>query len=1149
MKKLRLLLALFVASIGAVQNASARVAPTLPETQTLADGQYYYLYNVMEGKFLCKSSTDSYYAGLGTYGDKLLFTATEEDNGYQIKWADNERLLEAYDTYVTSTSYPGGWRDFFIFSEASKGYCFQRSSKNTNYYKADEFVGFDGSNGDRLTPALSEGSIYWQLFSEEDAEYYMAKHKLYTYMEVADQYNFYITQYEQVYENPASTTAELDLAQSTLKNALDMSQNYVSPSWSEYPILFQNNTNNKWTLDYGNTRFVWNPYVGPGYEGSSTLSAIVDVDNDATLVFTYKEGGTFRVYLDGELVESITQTGRRYYIEMSPGKHEINWTTLINHGGTWSGTWYNSLSEIGVINSPTIVPATTTVEGQLGTEVLKVIYPESASSVKKIKINGIIGEDDWTTIGLMVNALSIDMSGATATKIPASMFTKSKYPFLHEVKLPQGITEIGEQAFYQSDLENDIVIPETVTNIGYDAFRNTKIKNVTLPEGLTTMGNGVFNQCYWLESANIPASVGRIPDYTFYQCYKLRTFTIPEGITWIGSFAFSDCSQFNPRFPSTLSHIYRYAFSNTATDELYITEGMTVDAYAFSRCQNLVYAEWPTTFYDAYDSGENGTSPVVYNCPKLTTVKLKSPTVVTYNYQSFFSGNTLSNITLLVPDYLEFAYRLDPYWYQCKVESFNSAEITDWNIRQPLVLNAGQRIGGTPSLDVRSGGSITVNGDDVQTINNLKIDYSQRGFNYYNNGSKWIGQQWGMMLGNTDKVNITGELSEWVLTEEKRWYFLTLPFDTKVGDIEAHSYAGGTTSYAVRYYDGAQRAATGTGSSWKNYEADDIIPAGTGFIFQTAKAAYSKFVAQDNASKQYILSNREFVKALEANPSDVNANKGWNLVGNPWQTYYNIHKLNFTAPITVWDNSANNGYGNYVAYSIIDDDYAIKPLEAIFVQCPDEVNSISFPIDGRQLTDVIESQNAARAATQSERRLIDVVLSDGEMTDKTRFVMNPQALVDYELERDASKFFSMDAAMPQLYTIEQGQPLAINERPVADGTVKLGFRVAKDGQYTISAPRNQFKNIVLLDTETGLETDLSSTDGYAFSAQVGTCDSRFILRVGGVVVTDISEIGNEQLNTENEVYDIQGRKIVNSKSVNSKLQRGLYIVNGKKVMK
>ena len=213
MKKIRLLLALSVASIGAVQSASARTAPALPVAQIPADGQYYYLYNVMEGKFLCKSSTDWYYAVLGTYGEKVLITATEEENGYQIKWADNEYLLQAYDTYINSTNYPGGWRDYFIFSESSKGYCIQRSPMNTSYYKADEFIGFDGSNGDRLSPALAEGSIHWVFYSVEDAEHYMAKHKLFSYLEVADQYNFYVTQYDLIYDNPASTTAELDQAQ------------------------------------------------------------------------------------------------------------------------------------------------------------------------------------------------------------------------------------------------------------------------------------------------------------------------------------------------------------------------------------------------------------------------------------------------------------------------------------------------------------------------------------------------------------------------------------------------------------------------------------------------------------------------------------------------------------------------------------------------------------------------------------------------------------------------------------------------------------------------------------------------------------------------------------------------------------------------
>ena len=1117
MKKLRLLLALFVASIGAMQSASARTAPTLPEAQAPADGQYYYLYNVTEGKFLCKSSTDWDYAGLGTYGDKILLSATEESNGYTIKWADNENAFMAYDTYIRSLHYPWSYYDYFIFSESSKGYTIQRSSMNTDYYKSDEFIGFDGSNGDRLSPALAEGSIYWQFFTVADAEYYFAKHKLFTYLNVADQYNFYITQYEQIYDNPASTTAELDQAQATLKDALDMSNNYVSPSWSEYPILFQNTTENKWTLNYYKTALEWNLFVEPGYEGSSTLSAIVDVDNDATLVYTYN-GGTLRVYLDGELVQDITQSGRREYIEIGPGKHEIRWICLINWGEDYTTWWSNSLSEIGVINSPTIMPATTTVEGQLGTEVLKVIYPESASSVKKIKINGIIGDDDWTTIGLMTNALSIDMSGATATKIPAYMFTKDKYPFLHNVKLPQGIISIEEYAFDGSDVENEITFPESLTSICYRAFHNTKIKTAYIPEGITYIGDGVFYQCYWLKNVTYPASAATIPQLCFCDCHNLRTFTIPEGITEIGRNAFSECWQFNPRFPSTITSIGESAFSSTATDELIINDNVWVGRYAFYNCSNLTYAEWPTTFVSA----DWNTSPVVNSCPKLTTVKLKSPTVVTPN-GDFLAGNDLGSITLQVPDFLEFAYRLDPYWYQCNVEGYNSADQKDWCLINSLVLNEGQRIGGTPNIDMQRQSTLTFNGDTPQTLGDLSFCRDW-----------YCGDGWStMLLSNTNNVNISGKLTYRAYTPEKRWAFFCLPFDTKVGDITSEA------SYAIRYYDGAQRANNGTGGNWKNYEADDIIPAGTGFILQTSKQCSTWFTAQDNASKNYVVSNNEFVKALEANPSEVTANKGWNLVGNPWPTYYNIHKLNFTAPITVWNGDGYNS--NYVAYSIIDDDYAIKPLEAIFVQCPDEVNSISFPIDGRQLDDVIDSQNAARAAAQSERKLIDVVLSNYKMSDKTRFVMNPQASMDYEVSCDASKFMSMDTNVPQIWTIENGVQMAINERPLDNGTVQIGFKVAQGGEYTISAPRNGFKNIVLVDNETGIETDLSNVDSYTFSTDTGTNEGRFVLRLGSTIVTEVKTL-NAELSTPNEYYNLNGQRIAAP-------QKGLYIVNGKKVMK
>lgn len=1145
MKELKLFLTLIVLSICSMQSAWAdRVAPELPSAQTLESGTTYYLYNVMEGKFVCRSTTDYSRAALGTYGEKVTIAATGNEREYTIQWASGYNYYwSGYDTYIESyyNSISGNY-NYFTIAESSEGYTIQRSPRNTSYYKADEFVGYDGSNGDRLSPALAEGSIHWQLMSVDDAEHYFAKHKLYTYLETADQYNFYITQYDAIYNNPESTTAELDQAQTTLKNALDLSQNYVSPDWTEYPILFQSSD---WGISSNN--FSWSK-SSTGTEQISTLTATVYVNNDATLAYTFYSSSwnnTLRIFLDGELIQIIKsnqsnnfwETGygylnyytRRYYIELTPGKHDIAWTCVCNDSRSgYSNDCY--LKEIGVQNTPTITPATTTVEGQLGTEVLKLVDP--VSSVRKIVISGIIGDDDWTTIGLMKNAFSIDMSQATATYIPEDMFKKEKFPFLHIVKLPQGITAIGENAFYESDIEGDITFPASLKSIGASAFYRSKITGAYMSDGITEIGACAFGRCHYLENVTYPKTISKIPSSCFDFCFNLRTFAIPDGIKEIEGSAFIDCWPFNARFPKSVNTIGNSAFYGTCTDSLFITENMTVESSAFKNCNYLVYAEWPTTFAVA----TSNTNAVVNNCPKLNKVVFKSPTVVS-GTTSFFDGNTMGDITLVVPDFLESAYKLHPYWSQCKVESFNSADITDWLVSQPLTLNPGQRISGAPNLYFYYQSQFTVNGDEPQTLGNMGIDFCPIDF-WYNNGSynQWVGKHINFMYSYTNNVNITGELSESVVTNGGRWYFLTMPFDMKVGDIVAKNIiTNESTSFAIRYYDGAARANNGTGGNWKNYTADDIIPAGTGFVYQTSKVGRSTFTAQNNATKQYILSNNEFVKTLAANPSDVAANKGWNLVGNPWQTYFNIHKLNFTAPITVWDMSNSK----YVAYSIIDDDYAIKPLEAIFVQCPDEMNSISFPVDGRQLTDVIESQSGARTDQQSERKLIDVELSNEELTDKTRFVMNPRASLDYESTCDASKFMSMEASVPQIYTIEQNVMMAINERPIGDGTILIGFKVSTDGTYTISAPRNQFLNIMLVDNETGIETDLS-TDSYTFQASAGTNNSRFMLRVSGASITNIH--GLQQDNTaERRYYNLNGQRIAAP-------QKGVSIVNGKKIV-
>lgn len=1126
MNKLRLLLTLLVVSICSVHSAWAdRVAPELPTAVAPESGQSYYLYNVMEDKFLCRSTTSTSYAAIGTYGEKITVTSTATEGEYTIQWANNNYYLKGYDSYVSSGSGSSSY-NYFIISESAKGYTIQRSPKNTSYYKSDEFLGYNGSNGDRITPALAEGSIHWQFMTVDEAEHYFAKHKLYTALNVADQYNFYINQYDDVYNDNNSTTEQLNQAQETLNDALSISSNYISPGWTDYPILIQNTTENKWELKSDHKELLWHFYTYAD-ERICSLKGTVNVDEDVTLVYQYQGSAysTLRVYLDGELVQNIptnvaNKKERDYYIEMPAGKHEILWACVVNSP---EETWVShTLSNIGIRKTPTIVPATTTVEGQLGTEILKIL--DNISDVRKIIITGVIGADDWATIGLMNNAFTIDLSGATAVAdIPADLLSKSKLPFLHSIKLPQGLRAIGDRAFYESDIEDEITFPNTLESIGYQTFKRSKIKAAYMSNSVNSVSEEVFKNCYYLENASWSSATATIPRYCFDGCINLRTFEIPEGVTIIEDYAFRSASVFNPRFPVSLLYIGEQAFAYTGIDELIIHENTTVEYLSFDGCPNLIYAEWPTSFFYIRGKYYNSSS-VLSDCSKLTDVYFKSPTKVTYNNPDFLKGCTLSNITLHVPSYLVNTYKLDPYWYQCNVVGFDTEDVKDWHLKSNLTLQEGERISGEPNIIMYNTASLTINGDDAMTIDNFSTEIT---------GSTNTNRA--MVISNCNNISITGDYTYKYYTQQKRWYFITLPFDVKVSNITSPG-----CSHAVRYYDGATRATNGMGSNWKNYTKDNIIPAGTGFIYQTSQDCWSEFVAENNATKNYVFSKNEFVKALEAHPSEVTANKGWNLVGNPWLSYYNIHKLNFTAPITVWNGN------NYSAYSIIDDDFAILPSQAFFVQCPDEINNISFPIDGRQLTDEIESQNASRIYKTSatpERQLIDIQLSDGEQTDKTRIVLNPKAKMDYETSCDASKFFSLDNSVPQIYTLQNGIQMAINERPAGDGTVKLGIMIPVSGTYTIKSERNMLNDAVLVDLQEGTETRLS-TDSYTFSASSGITDTRFEVRLSGNNATGIQSIeesAETNSSVSDEYYNLNGQRIETP-------SKGVYVVNGKKVI-
>ncbi len=1130
------LLAMVLSS--AVANAE-RVAPTLPTAQTPTDGGSYWIYNVGTGLFLGNSSTNV--SGLSLDGNEMWVTIGA-DGWYQLRRDTDTGLYFKDDGNNYNVSYnssTGSWYDTWTVTPTEDGYTIQRYNKNSRY-NAEEFVGCPSGSTTNVYPNVVDGNIVWQFFTPTDAAHYVAEVKLYQALEntngtALEGLDWFMGEYENLYENRASaTTEELTATAERLNGATNIFSNYQAPEWNEYPIIltssdgFANDYRDGWALNYSKTTFSRDVKINT----KSTLTATIEVDQDSRFVYSVigSTAGWYNVtvYVDGVKKRTIhdamgTNNNNGIYDRFSEtlttGIHTIEWVCENTHP-TSSQTF--QITQIGSVSAP-LISVNLLEPGSLGTEVL--YQTDHIKNVRNLKVAGKMNEVDWEKVKMMTNLFEIDLSETEIESIPDRQFNDSRnYPFFHKITLPEGLVSIGHEAFRETFIE-DINFPSTLTTIGGDAFAwSQHLIEVILPDGLTSLGDFAFGQCHSLSAIDLGESLQTIPYRCFYEDVFLQHIVLPSSLKTVEFGAFNGCRRLIlEAWPASLQTLESEAFwGGLANESLTIPATITsIGVHALAGLPKLKTISLPDNMWNLSGDFFGGSNA-------LETVRLNSPTIVENGSSS---GLRLENITLQVPSFLVNSYKLDPYWYNAKaIEGFSTAEIQDWIINQPLVLNARDRFEGNPNIEVTGKNSLKINGEAAQEINDLWLS------GYSSNYNNYAGQ----LLSNCDNVKINGTLRTTLTTEGKYWYFFSLPYDMKISDI---THRQDNVQYAIRYYDGANRAENGTTGSWKNYDADDIIPAGHGFIIQTNLYANNYFWSVDNESKQNVVANKEFTITLDVNASATASNKGWNLIGNPYPCYYNNHMLNFTAPITVW-NARNR---TYTAYSLTDDDYAIRPNEAFFVQCPNaEMNTISFPLQGRQLTSTIESQNAAKARdgkSASARQLIDLEVRKGEFVDKTRVVLNEEANLSYDMNCDASKFMSVDTETPQLYTMDaDGTAYAINERPLGKGEVQLGFYTMTSGAFTISMPRCDAQKVYLIDEVEGLTVDLAAQD-YGFTATEGKQENRFRLVIESDDATGIKSLEEGELATEDgaAIYNLSGQRV-------GKDYKGIVIKNGKKVM-
>ena len=124
-----------------------------------------------------------------------------------------------------------------------------------------------------------------------------------------------------------------------------------------------------------------------------------------------------------------------------------------------------------------------------------------------------------------------------------SPFTLKDEQSLKNVTIGNGVTSIGRAAFCGCSGLTGIEIPNSVTSIGDYAFEGcTGLTSVEIPNSVTTIGCGVFSGCSGLTSIEIPNSVTSIGVYAFVGCSGLTSIEIPSSVTSIGESAFENCS-------------------------------------------------------------------------------------------------------------------------------------------------------------------------------------------------------------------------------------------------------------------------------------------------------------------------------------------------------------------------------------------------------------------------------------------------------------------------------------------------------------------------------------------------------------------------------------------------------------------------------
>lgn len=920
-----------------------------------------------------------------------------------------------------------------------------------------------------------------------------------------------------------------------------------------------NDANNPWTIADG----VATSTVG---KMSSATSQTFTIKFRATGRTIFSYGFTADFYPYGEYDRKIvtfddntlysnyssytTKSYYTHYFILDEGEHTITFTHKHFHN-------HNNYTQVMTVSDIELYTAESQMKtidlaapGTLGVEALNLV--STLPEMQFLRLSGKLNADDWNSIKNMTGLRCIDLTNAQITDIPANAFSSSSLRF---VDLPTCLKTIGEEAFYRRPITGKLTLPATLESIGVNAFRATYITEVEIPDNVTTIDNHAFAENQKLLTLKLGTGLTRLNTGSFYDCEALKTVSGGANIKTIYGDCFKYCEALETASDLQPREVKSNAFEGAKKLQSFNFADITdLGEYAFRNCQALKSVELPKissmSWYCFNDCSSITTvklgdkityipSDAFHGCSSMEEVALGSSIRELGSYCLYSSSGSLkrvylaapappststspfyrlSGVTLYVPDYAMISYKQHSYWSQFTSVDSNPNPAGYIDLYGKLELSTNSRIPGNPDITMNyQGGSYPTNGILIVNGNN-----PQSLGNYYHWAN--ISDNCPVTISRCNQMTAASVKVNHYLANNY-WYYITMPFDVKRSDITISKGA-----VAVRYYDADSRAQNGAGNNWKDVADDAILREGQGYIFCASDDSWCQFTASDD-TRNHIFKSHDVTLTLQEHASSVSNDANWNLVGNPYPSFFDIYYMDYTAPITLWDTDNRT----FTAKSVADDQVALRPFQAFFVQKPTLISELTFRTDGRQATKTIDRSAAAPRMTPvvASRHFVELAITDGSTTDLTRVVVNHAASDDFCADNDATKMMA-DGTTPQIYTHAAGDIYAINEGAHQSGSVKVGVQIAHSGTYTITMPRNDVRARLY---DYGVEVELP----YTFAADEGVEDNRFTIGFD-TTTTGIDAI-KPGAQTDGAIYTLDGIR------VSTTAPKGIYIQNHKKIVK